>query len=78
MKLFCGRDAKKLGIENPDGTWDFKEFQRHIQDCDICKSGSSHIMSMMGKKGGSVLSPKKLQALKENAKKPRPGRRKKI
>jgi len=36
-RLVCGRDARKLGIENEKGDWDLKKLEKHIAECKVCQ-----------------------------------------
>ena len=34
--LYCMDDARDLGIEAQDGSWDYERFRQHIEDCPAC------------------------------------------
>lgn len=65
MRLFCGGDPSRLGIEAADGSWNMVAFREHVQTCPQCSCGASKIMGMIG----GQPSPRKAAASRENGKK---------
>lgn len=36
--LYCGCDARSLGIEDDHGQWNLTALKRHIKECEPCKT----------------------------------------
>ena len=66
LNSFVGETLKiDIGIEDPnDGSWDMAVFREHVGICDICKCGFGRVPGLFG----SISSPKKATASRENGK----------
>ena len=77
--LFENRGGEDVLALHPDLIARYKEL---MQEAPVKKAEKDAVLRAyfrkIGKKGGSKMTPKKLAALKKNARKKRPGRKKSI